>query len=187
MTDNQDIPEDLVWEDDNPPNEWHYGLTGSGKSWYARTTYPDAYKKLNSKWFESYKGEPVILLEDLGMSHLYLGDHLKIWADKYGFRAEVKYASVVLRPEKIIVTSNYHPSELWPDKNVSDPILRRFKLVHYTESYKDRKVREEKEKERQQLTNTQLRPVEEDSYDYADENDKCLICYLHPCNCLDSQ
>ena len=77
---------------------------------------------------ENYAGEENVLMEDIGIAHAYLGDHLKIWADRYGFRAEIKHDSRVLRPQKIIVTSNYHPKELWQDNSILEPILRRFKL-----------------------------------------------------------
>jgi len=85
---------------------------------------------MNNKWWESYNGEEVVLIEDVGLSHGWMGDFLKIWGDRYGFRAEIKCDSTVLRPKKIIVTSNYSPEMLWPDKNVHEPILRRFKLIH---------------------------------------------------------
>lgn len=91
------------------------------------------YLKMNNKWWESYEGQDVVLIEDVGMTHTWMGDFLKIWADRYGFRAEIKNDSTVLRPKKIVVTSNYTPAELWPDKNVHDPILRRFKLRLFPE------------------------------------------------------
>lgn len=128
----------------------------------------------------------MVLLEDVGQTHVYLGDHLKIWADRYGFRSEQKFGSVVLRPKKIVVTSNYHPSELWTDKSVLDPILRRFKLIHYPESYKDRIAREANEVRRdllQAMRNVQKEIDEKEKED----DDRCLICYLDPCNCCLSQ
>jgi len=36
--------------------EWHWGLSGAGKSHFARTTYPDAYIKQQNKWFDGYLG-----------------------------------------------------------------------------------------------------------------------------------
>lgn len=60
-----------------------------------------------------------------------MGHKLKIWVDIYAFRAEVKGGSITIRPEKIIVTSNYHPSEIWSDDTTLEPLLRRFKIVRF--------------------------------------------------------
>jgi len=101
-----------------------------GKSRKARSENEGFYLKMNNKWWESYNGEDTILIEDVGLTHTWMGDFLKIWGDRYGFRAEIKMDSTVLRPKKIVVTSNYSPEMLWPDKNIHEPILRRFKLIH---------------------------------------------------------
>lgn len=106
-----------------------------GKSRKARKENPGFYTKMNNKWWEHYEDQDIVLIEDVGNTHAWMGDFLKIWADRYGFRAEVKCASLVLRPKRIVVTSNYHPMDLWPDVSVHEPLLRRFKLIHLTEKY----------------------------------------------------
>lgn len=71
-----------------------------------------------------------MLIEDVGIDDKWMGEKLKIWADRYPFTAEIKCDSTMLRPKKIVVTSNYHPSEIWPDRSTLEPLLRRFKLRH---------------------------------------------------------
>lgn len=119
-------------DNDDFHNEWYYGETGSGKSFKARSENPGHYLKMCNKWWDGYNNEEVCILEDFDKKHgEHLGHHLKIWGDRYAFPAEVKGSKVNLRPKKIIVTSNYHPSDIWQDRSTLDPILRRFKISHF--------------------------------------------------------
>lgn len=108
-------------------NLWLYGQPGCGKSQYVYRTYPNAYRKDQSKWWDSYQGEEEVVLEDLDTNAL--GHHLKIWADNYACNGEVKGAKVPLMHKTFIVTSNYLPSELWKDDlNMVRAVQRRFKF-----------------------------------------------------------
>jgi hypothetical protein len=65
------------------------------------------------------------------VKHECLIHHLKIWADRYPFLAEAKGSSMKIRPKKIIVTSNYHPREIWNSESDLGPILRRFSVTRF--------------------------------------------------------
>lgn len=95
---------------------WIHGESGVGKSRYARDNYPEAYKKLANKWWDGYQGETHVLLEDLDPHHACLGYHLKIWADRYHAPGETKGGQVPLTFEKLIVTSQYRPEEIFTDR-----------------------------------------------------------------------
>jgi len=130
-------PKDLTWRRGKTPNLWVYGPTGTGKSHYVRSLYPDLYEKTPDKWWEDYEGEDAILYEDIGHFHAgYLGDHLKRTADIYRFRAHRKFGSRgLIRPQVVVVTSNYTPAQLWPDPSMHLPLMDRFKLVELTEVF----------------------------------------------------
>lgn len=107
---------------------WVYGPPGTGKTHYARQFQP-FYVKAQNKWFDGYTREKVIVLDDLDKGGACLGHYLKIWADKWACSGEIKGGTVNLVHEKIIVTSNYMPSELWPeDDEMRKAIERRFEF-----------------------------------------------------------
>lgn len=114
-------------------NYWFVGFPGTGKSRGARARWPIHYNKPLNKWWCSYQGEPTVLLDDFSKEHAILGPHLKNWADHYAFVGESKGGSAVIRPERIVVTSNYLPSEIWEDEQTREAIKRRFHILGFKE------------------------------------------------------
>jgi hypothetical protein len=51
---------------DKLENEYHWGVTGAGKSRQARDRFPDAYIKSNNVWWDGYAGEETVIIDELG-------------------------------------------------------------------------------------------------------------------------
>lgn len=109
-------------------NTWIHGPSGTGKSRLAQQMAPDAYIKTENKWWDDYKGQPDVIIDDVHRN--WAGAHqLKKWADIYPVRVEVKGSSKMIRPSRIIVTSNYSPAEVFTEEQDLLPIKRKFNNV----------------------------------------------------------
>lgn len=109
---------------------WIYGESGAGKTRSVYRRYPDAYPKPMSKWWDGYKGEEIVLLDDVDPeSAHFLRRFLKIWGDRYQFVAEEKGGSRRIRPKKFIVTSQYSIEQVFQDEETRKAIRRRFIVI----------------------------------------------------------
>jgi len=123
---------DRALVDTEEKHYWYHGATGTGKSRRAREENPDAYLKCAAnKWWDGYVDQDTVIIEDFDKYHVKQGYEMKLWADRYPFPAETKGGSMIIRPKKIIVTSNYHPKDIWEDNGTLLPILRRFRCVDF--------------------------------------------------------
>ncbi len=122
-------------QQDNPPDVkslsgpcgvWISGPAGCGKSFSARRDYSPLYDKPLNKWWDGYKGEPNILLDDVDSNQAtWIPYFLKRWADEYPFPAEHKGTTTKIRPNRIVVTSQWKMEDLFIGRNLA-AIQRRF-------------------------------------------------------------
>lgn len=117
---------------DHLDNYWYYGPTGTGKSKTAREKFAGCYVKLQNKWWDGYIDEETVLIDDLDKRQEWIIPHLKHWADRYPFPIETKGGGgFQIRPKRIVVTSNWHPKEIWETQmiwNQSYVVLKLFIL-----------------------------------------------------------
>lgn len=107
-------------------NEWLYGPPGSGKTSLAFSENPGAYLKGLNKWWDGYSDQSAVIIDDMDPYHKSLAQEFKAWAHHMPFPAETKGGTLCLRPQKIIVTSNYSIDEVWDDSTTREAMHRRF-------------------------------------------------------------
>lgn len=113
------------------PHEWYVGDTGCGKSRTARLENPGAYiKDPQTAWWDGYVDQEIVIVDDFDKFQVKQGGDMKRWLDRYPFQAQFKGGYQLIRPKKIIVTSQYTPSEIWDDVKTTDAIMRRVSLRH---------------------------------------------------------
>ena len=99
-----------------PDVYWLWGDAGADKSRMARAVLAtNTYcKPPDSKWFDGYDGQEVLILNELRKStftYSYLLDML----DRYEFRVEVKGGDVPLLAKVIIITCSKAHATLWAE------------------------------------------------------------------------
>lgn len=114
-------------------NFWFMGDSGTGKSRTIRRDFPTAYvKPTATKWWPDYDMQEVVIIDDVGKEMAYVVEWLKNWADHYPFQAESKGNHTgMIRPKMIIVTSQYHWTEITDDPQLQAAIARRFDLIKF--------------------------------------------------------
>jgi len=116
-------PETLNWTD--PPNVFIYGKPGVGKSKRFQSM-TSLYRKDTNKWWCGYDQHSNVLIEDVDPTTMYrMGRFIKVWADRYPFTAQTKGSAMVIRPQRVFITSNYHPEMLFSATDLP-AIQRRF-------------------------------------------------------------
>jgi len=121
-------------------DEWIWGSTGLGKSRTARANNPreTMYIKNLTKWWDGYNQQrhTWVLIDDFPLNPpIELINNLKQWSDHYAFNVEFKGGSMMIRPPKIIITSNYSIEQCFERSQDHLPLLRRFKVTNLIQPF----------------------------------------------------
>lgn len=115
---------------DNSCGVWICGPPRIGKDYAVRKFSPLFVKSLN-KWWDGYSNQDYVLISDVDQSHcVWLASFLKIWADMYPFTAEIKGGTILIRPKRIIVTSNFTMAECFNGITL-DALQARFSVYDF--------------------------------------------------------
>lgn len=113
---------------------WLCGPAGTGKSRETDEKWPESFKKDNSKWWDGYSGQPVVVLDDWDITWKEHTSMLKWAADYKPFPIQQKgiICKKPIRPKYLVVTSNltleeYLEAIKWPTNDYT-PYTRRFKV-----------------------------------------------------------
>lgn len=111
----------------------YWGRTGSGKSQRAwGEAGMDAYPKdPKSKFWCGYTSQRHVVIDEFrGGIDI---PHLLRWLDRYPVIVEIKGSSVVLKAEKIWITSNISPDQWYPDLDAEtlSALRRRLNITHF--------------------------------------------------------
>ncbi len=91
-----------------------FGDARSGKSKMANTYKPAYWKSMTDQYFDDYKGEETIILDDFKPGSLRLTTLLNMM-DRYPMQLNSKFGKYQMVSKRIIITSNYEP-KLWYPK-----------------------------------------------------------------------
>jgi len=111
----------------SPPEVyWRWGLTGVGKTKYCMDKHPDHYVKDNTMWWDKYKQNEAVIIDDFDNS-IPFRVLLRI-LDRYVMPVQVKGGYTHLNSPYIYITCEFPPEYFW-EGNALAQVMRRITSV----------------------------------------------------------
>jgi len=112
--------------------KWYYGEAGSGKTREAiDEAKGDYYMSMRDlKWWDGYYGQSCIIIDDFRKDFCTFHELLRI-IDRYPYRVNTKGSSMwfQLTTKQIIITSCYHPKDVYETREDIQQLLRRIDII----------------------------------------------------------
>ena len=108
---------------------WIKGRVNMGKTYLVEqfAADEDCFFKSQTHWWDHYSNQPYVVIDEMAPANAKkLTVDLKLWTGKLPFTAETKGGSKVIRPEAIVVTSNWSINEIWSDETDRAALHKRF-------------------------------------------------------------
>ncbi len=108
-----------------PTIYWFYGESGTGKTRSAMEMFPAAWLSARTlRWWDGYDGHEAVIIDDFRKDFCTYHELLRI-LDRYAYRVEYKGGYRQLLAKNIIITSCYHPQDVYDTREDLAQLLRR--------------------------------------------------------------
>lgn len=110
-----------------------WGESNAGKSTWVADNFPGFYEKSDTKWWDDYNGEEVVVIDDPRKANAsFLFGFLKRWCNERKVRVEMKGASALIRFKTMVITANESPEDFFGDAYEDDAFTNRFNVIKFT-------------------------------------------------------
>jgi len=113
-----------------PLVKWYYGATGTGKSRTAYEELEDPFTAgATSKWWQGYDAHENVIIDDFRKSFISFSELLRL-LDCYPYLVECKGGSRQFLAKQIIITSPFHPKEIFSENGEEiEQLIRRINEI----------------------------------------------------------
>lgn len=109
-----------------PEVHWRWGLAGTGKTRYCVEKHPDHYIKDGTSWWDNYKTQEAIIIDDFENSIPFR--ILLRMLDRYSYQGQIKGGYVQINSPFIYITCEFPPEHYWSGNELAQ-IKRRLTSV----------------------------------------------------------
>lgn len=133
---------------EKPEVTWIWGDGGVGKTKYVIDKHgaDNVYRKDMSKWWDKYKQQEAICIDDFNNSWDYT--YFLNLLDRYQVNYEVKNGHAEINSKYIYITCEFHPKHFWGNQKIEDEknnklvqVMRRIDLIKHITRTEETKIK----------------------------------------------